>query len=51
MKIFLNYFALKIILLNFPQNVAVYLFKYFVSQITVIPQNDTFLYYKKNQIF
>ena len=26
------------------------LFKYFVSQITVIPQNDIFLYYWTNQI-
>ena len=25
-------------------------FTYFASQVTVIPQNDTFLYYKKNQI-
>ena len=24
--------------------------KYFVSQITVIPWNDTFLHYRKNQI-
>ena len=26
------------------------LFKYFVSHITVIPRNDLFLYYRKNQI-
>ena len=26
------------------------LFKYFVSHITVIPQKDTLLYYRKNQI-
>ena len=32
------------------QNVAIYLFKYFVSHNTVIPQNDTFLYYRTNQI-
>ena len=25
-------------------------FTYFASQVTLIPQNDTFLYYKKNQI-
>ena len=31
------------------QNVAIYLFTCFVSQVTVIPWNDTFLYYKKNQ--
>ena len=29
--------------LNILQNVAIYLFKYFVSHITVIPRNDTFL--------
>ena len=34
----------------FLQNVAIYLFTYFVSQVTVIPQNDIFLYYRKNQI-
>ena len=38
---FLNYFAMKMILLNILQNVKIYLFKYFVSYITVIPRNDT----------
>ena len=47
---FLNYFALKMILLNILQNVAIYLFQCFVLQITVIPRNDTLLYYKINQI-
>ena len=27
-----------------------YLFKYFVSKITIIPQNDTFLPHRTNQI-
>ena len=31
-------------------NFAKHLFKSFVSQITVIPRKDTFLYYRKNQI-
>ena len=44
------YFALKMLLLGIVQNVAVYLFKYFVLPITVIPRNDTFIYYRKNQI-
>ena len=51
MKIFLNYLASKMILLQILQNVNNLLkFTYFVSQVTVIAQNDTFLYYKKNQI-
>ena len=36
-KSFLNYFALKMILLNIFQNFAIYLFKYFVLHIMVIP--------------
>ena len=40
MESFLNYFALKMILLNILQNVAIYLLKYFVSHIMVIPRND-----------
>ena len=48
MKSFLNY--LKIILLNILQNDAIYLFKCFVLHITAIPQNETFLYYRANQI-
>ena len=50
MKSFLNYFALKIIFLNILQNVSVYLFKYCGSHITIISRNDTFLYYRINQI-
>ena len=45
---FLNYITLKLIFLNILQNVAIYLFKYFVSHITVIPRN--FLYHMTNQI-
>ena len=39
MKIFLSYFASKMILLFFffVQNVAIYLLKYFVSHIKVVP--------------
>ena len=33
------------------QNVTICLFKYFVSHITVIPRNDTFLYHGINQVF
>ena len=50
MKSFLHYFALKMIFVNILQNAAIYLFKYSVSHIAVIPQNDTFLYQKANQI-
>ena len=50
MESVLNYFASKMILLNILQNVAIYLFKYFVAHIMVIPQDDTFLYYKQNQL-
>ena len=50
MESVLNYFASKMILLNILQNVAIYLFKYFVTHIMVIPQDDTFLYYKQNQL-
>ena len=38
------------ILLNISQTAAIYLFKYFVSDIIVIPQNDTILYSRTNQI-
>ena len=51
MKSFLNYFASKMTLLNILQNVVMYLFKYFVLRVMVILQNDTFPYYKTNQIF
>ena len=47
---FLNYFASKMIWLNLLQNVALYLLKYFILHITLIPRNDTFLYYWTNQI-
>ena len=47
---FLNYFASKMILLNILQNVTIYSFKHFLSNITVIPQNDTFLFHRSNQI-
>ena len=50
MKSFLNYFASKMILLNILQNATIYFFKYFVLHITVIPQNDTYLYHRTNQI-
>ena len=40
----------KMILQNILENVAIYLCKYFVSHIMVIPWNDTFLYYRKNQV-
>ena len=48
MKSFLNYFTSKMIvqLLCKCHNLC----KYFVSQNTVIPRNDTFLYYETNQI-
>ena len=36
MKIFLNYFTSNLILRNILQNLAIYLFQYFVSYITVI---------------
>ena len=41
-KAFLNYFALKMILLNTLENVTLYWFKYFVLHIMVIPQNIHF---------
>ena len=50
MKVLLNCFASKMILLNILQNVAIYLFMYFVSQVAVTPRNDVFLYCRKNQI-
>ena len=41
---FLNYLASKMILLNILQNFCyLFEFSYFVLQVTVIPQNDTFL--------
>ena len=40
----------KMILLNILQNGAIYLFKYFVVHTMIISGNDTFLYYKTNQI-
>ena len=46
----LNYFALKMFLQIVFHNVAIYLFKYFVSHVTVIPQNDAFLYLRTNRI-
>ena len=46
---FQNYFALKIILLNILQNIAIYLFKYFALN-TMMFWNDAFPYKKKNQI-
>ena len=36
--------------LNILQNVAMYLFKYFLEHIAAIPRNDTFLYHRTNQI-
>ena len=48
MKSFLNYFALELILLNILKNVAICLFKYFVSHIIAIPRNELF---RTNQIF
>ena len=38
------------ILLNISQNVAIYLFKYFVSHIIVVPRKDTFLHERTDQI-
>ena len=46
----LNYFALKMILLNILQNFAIYLFWSFALHIMIISQNDTFLYCRTNQI-
>ena len=36
--------------LNISQNATIYLFKYFALHITLIPRNDTFLYYMTKQI-
>ena len=47
MKRVLNYFASKMALLNILWCPNL-LFKYFVSQIMIISQNDTFLYYIVN---
>ena len=44
MQNFLNYLASKMILLNYLQSVFAKLFKYIVSHITIIPQNNTFQY-------
>ena len=41
---------LKMIFINILQNVAIDLFKCFVSHITLIPPNNTFIYYSTNQI-
>ena len=49
-KSFLNYFASKMIFINISQNVTIYLFKYFVSHIMLIPRSNTFLYYSTNQV-
>ena len=49
-EIFEDYFALKMILQNILQNIAIYLFKYFVSQTMIIFLNNVFPYYKINQI-
>ena len=49
-QIFEDYFALKMILQNILQNIAIYLFKYFVSQTMIIFLNNVFPYYKINQI-
>ena len=50
MKSFSNYFASKMVLLNILRNVGIYLFKYFVSYITVILRNDAFPCYRTNQV-
>ena len=49
-EIFEDYFALKMILQNILQNIAIHLFKYFVSQTMIIFLNNVFPYYKINQI-
>ena len=49
-EIFKDYFALKMILQNILQNIAIYLFKYFVSQTMIIFLNNVFPYYKTDQI-
>ena len=46
----LNYFALKMILLNILRNFAIYLFWSFALHIMIISQNDTFLYCRTNHI-
>ena len=38
------------ILLNILQNIAIYLFKYFVSHTMIIFRNGVFPYYKTSQI-
>ena len=48
MKSFLNYFTSKMIVQLLCK--CHDLCKYFVSHSTVIPRNDTFLYYETNQI-
>ena len=50
MKSFSNYFVSKMVLLNILRNVGIYLFKYFVSYITVILRNDASPYYRSNQV-
>ena len=44
---FWNSFALKVILLNILQSVLIFLFTYFLSHITLVPDSDTFLYYRQ----
>ena len=50
MESFSNYLASKMILVNILQNVEIYLFKYSVLYIMVIPRDDISLYYRTNQI-
>ena len=51
MKSFLNYFASKTIFLNILQNVTIYcIYLNILSYITIIPQNDTLLHHRTNQI-
>ena len=42
MKRFLSFSLHQNDFANYFQNAAIYLFKYFVSQIMIIPRNDTF---------
>ena len=50
MTSFLNQFTAKMILLNVLVNVVISIFKDFLLLIIVIPWNETFLYYRANQI-
>ena len=49
-KRFLNYFLSKIVLLGILQNVTIYLLKYFLSFITVVLRNDTFILQDKSKM-